>query len=281
MSVPKHKTWIKNKSWKDLAIIFATAVVVFIMAVRLDSYEKFAAWSARYNSWQVNEVAAVLVFLAFAFAIFSWRRWKELKAETNRRREYRDLFQLASDPILIFDATDAAVLDVNDKACEVYGIGREEFIGRKLEEIAHDPGGARRRLEQVSTEGKLRNFETRHIRGDGSPVHLLINRSLIRYQGRKAILSIDRDITEGKRAGEALLQAEQKYREIFENAGEGIFQTTPDGKFITANPALARMLGFDSPEELIAARRDLAREHYVDPQRREAFKARLDAQGLV
>src|SRR5260370_30378070 len=157
----------------------------------------------------------------------------------------------------------------------------EELIGRKLEEIAHDPGGARQRLEQVRTEGKVQNFETKHIRGDGSPVHFLINRSLIRYLGREAILSIDRDVTQGKRAEEALLQAEQKYREIFENVGEGIFQTTPEGRFITANPALARMLGFDSSAELITARTDIAREHYVDPQRREEFKARLDAQGLV
>ena len=281
MSVPKRKTWTRNKAWKDLAIIFVVAAVVFIVAVRFDFFEKFAAWSARYNSWQVNEVAAVLVFLAFALAIFSWRRWKELKSEISRRREYRDLFQLANDPILIFDAADTTVLDVNDKACEVYGIAREEFIGRKLEEIAHDPGGARRRLEQVRTEGKLQNFETRHIRGDGSLVHFLINRSLIRYLGREAILSIDRDITQGKRAEEALLQAEQKYREIFENVSEGIFQSTPEGRFITANPALARMLGFDSSEELITARTDIAREHYVDPQRREEFKRLLDAQGLV
>jgi PAS domain S-box-containing protein len=281
MSVPKRKIWTKSKAWKDLAIIFVVAAVVFIVAARFDSFEKFAAWSAPYNSWQVNEIAAVLVFLAFAFAVFSWRRWKELKAEIHRRREYRDLFQLANDPILIFDAADATVLDVNDKACEVYGIAREEFICRKLEEIANDPGDARRRLEQVRTEGRLQNFETTHIRGDGSPVHLLINRSLIRYLGREAILSIDRDVTQGKRAEEALLHAERKYREIFENAGEGIFQSTPDGKFITANPALARMLGFDSPEELIAARKDIAREHYVDPQRREEFKARLYAHGFV
>src|SRR2546425_5616699 len=281
MSAPKRKTRTRSKAWQDLAITFVVAAVVLILAVRFDSFEKFAAWSAQYNSWQVNEVAAVLVFLAFAFAIFSWRRWKELKAEINRRREYRDLFQLANDPILIFDAADATVLDVNDKACEVYGIAREECIGRKLEEIAHAPVGARRRLEKVRIEGKHQNFETRHIRGDGSLVHLLINRSLIRYLGREAILSIERDVTQGKRAEEALLQAERKYREIFENAGEGIFQSTPEGRFITANPALACMLGFDSSEELIAARKDIAREHYVDPQRRDEFKRLLDAQGFV
>src|ERR1700694_6055055 len=80
---------------------------------------------------------------------------------------------------------------------------------------------------------------------------------------------------------EARRLAEQKYREIFENVHEGVFQTTTDGKFITANPALARMLGFDSPAELIAARTDIAREHYVDSQRREEFKELLNSQGVV
>ena len=51
---------------------------------------------------------------------------------------------------------------------------------------------------------------------------------------------------------EALRRAEQKYRSIFEHCLEGIFQTTPEGKYISANPALARMYGYDSAEELIA-----------------------------
>src|ERR1051326_2040803 len=89
------------------------------------------------------------------------------------------------------------------------------------------------------------------------------------------------DITQQVETEAALNEAERKYREIFENATEGIFQTTPEGKFITANPALARMLGFDSPEELIRTRTDIAREHYVDSQRREEFKRLLDEQGTV
>ena len=52
----------------------------------------------------------------------------------------------------------------------------------------------------------------------------------------------------------ALRRAEQKYRSIFENATEGIFQTTPDGHYLSANPALARMHGYDSPDELLADR---------------------------
>jgi PAS domain-containing protein len=59
---------------------------------------------------------------------------------------------------------------------------------------------------------------------------------------------------------EALRRAEQKYRSIFENATEGIFQTTPDGKYLSANPALAQMYGYDSPGELLADLTDISRQ---------------------
>ena len=66
-------------------------------------------------------------------------------------------------------------------------------------------------------------------------------------------------------------QAEEKYRSIFENAVEGIFQTTVDGRFLTANPAMARMLGYESPEELLGAISNIRDQLYVEPERREEF----------
>jgi PAS domain S-box-containing protein len=89
------------------------------------------------------------------------------------------------------------------------------------------------------------------------------------------------DITDRRRAEEALRHAERKYRDIFENAGEGIFQSTPEGRYLAANPALARMHGFDSSEELIRSRTDISRQIYVDPKRREEFKDLLAASGMV
>src|SRR5271166_4583752 len=70
---------------------------------------------------------------------------------------------------------------------------------------------------------------------------------------------------------EALRRAEQKYRSIFENCLEGIFQTTPEGKYISANPALAKMYGYSSPEELIADLTDISWQLYVEPGRRAEF----------
>src|SRR5919199_4839605 len=89
------------------------------------------------------------------------------------------------------------------------------------------------------------------------------------------------DITERKQAQEALLKAEQKYRRIFENALEGIFQTTPDGRYISANPALAQIYGYDSPEDLIANLTNIQQQLYVEPHRRTEFINLMQQYGEV
>ena len=89
------------------------------------------------------------------------------------------------------------------------------------------------------------------------------------------------DITERKQAEAALVQAEEKYRRIFENALEGIFQTATDGKLISANPALAQIYGYDSPEELLANVNDIERQLYVEPNRRQEFLALMEKYGTL
>jgi PAS domain S-box-containing protein len=78
-----------------------------------------------------------------------------------------------------------------------------------------------------------------------------------------------------------LRTAEEKFRSIFENAIEGIFQTTQDGRFKSANPALARIYGYNSPEELIRQLSDIERQLYVDPNRRREFMQIMEEKGEV
>jgi PAS domain S-box-containing protein len=75
--------------------------------------------------------------------------------------------------------------------------------------------------------------------------------------------------------------AEKKYRTIFENAVEGIFQSTPDGHFIDVNPAMARMLGYKSPQALIRSISNIGEQLYVSPERREEFIRLLRTQKTV
>ena len=89
------------------------------------------------------------------------------------------------------------------------------------------------------------------------------------------------DITDRRRAEEALKSAEESYRSIFENSMEGIFQTTLEGRFRTVNPALARMLGYGSPREVIELMTDIANQLYKTPEGRERLMAILFAEERI
>ena len=82
-------------------------------------------------------------------------------------------------------------------------------------------------------------------------------------------------------AEQSLGKAEEKYRNIFENALEGIFETTPQGQFLTANPSLAKMLGYDSSEEIMSTIEESGRQVWVEPNQRLAYIRLLEEQGVV
>ncbi len=83
------------------------------------------------------------------------------------------------------------------------------------------------------------------------------------------------------KVSDALREAEAKYRSIFENATEGIFQTTPDGRYLSANPALARMFGYASGAEMISMVKDIERETYASPEKRNELKRLLETEPIV
>lgn len=82
-------------------------------------------------------------------------------------------------------------------------------------------------------------------------------------------------------AENALRQSEEKYRSIFENSIMGIFQTTPDGRYLSINPAGARMWGYGSPEEMMRSVTDMACQIYVHPDDRGRFKELIEGRGLI
>lgn len=91
-------------------------------------------------------------------------------------------------------------------------------------------------------------------------------------QGKvNAIEGFIQNITERKQIEQSLRDTESRYRSIFENAIEGIFQTTPDGHYLIVNPALARIYGYHSPEELMLVLNNIKQQLYVIPSRREEF----------
>ncbi|MCX5891884.1 MAG: PAS domain S-box protein [Deltaproteobacteria bacterium] len=94
-------------------------------------------------------------------------------------------------------------------------------------------------------------------------------------------LQLEEEIAERRRAEAALRSAEEKYRAIFENAVEGIFQSTPDGHFLSVNPAMAKMHGFASPEDMLTEVTDIRQQLYVDPKRRDDRQRLMTDHGFV
>jgi PAS domain S-box-containing protein len=90
-----------------------------------------------------------------------------------------------------------------------------------------------------------------------------------------------RDITRRKQMEAELQQAEEKYRKIYENATEGIYQSTPDGRFINVNPSFARTHGYDSPDECLRSVTDIGKQLWEDPQERLNMIDLLKKQGSV
>ncbi|HOW53694.1 MAG TPA: PAS domain S-box protein [Syntrophorhabdaceae bacterium] len=80
---------------------------------------------------------------------------------------------------------------------------------------------------------------------------------------------------------EALVRSAEKYRSIFDNAVEGIFQSTPEGRFISVNPAFAKMCGYDSPQEMAEGITDIGSQLYTDPADRDLFRMMIDERGIV
>jgi two-component system, cell cycle sensor histidine kinase and response regulator CckA len=186
-------------------------------------------------------------------------------------------------PIIAAD-TESHVTMWNPAAEALFGWSEEELVGKRNpilpDEVRAESAALHTRLLSGET---LRGVEVLRRKRDGSLVTVSLSAAPIRDASRKVkgIIGFLADITERKCSEEALKRAEEKYRTIFENAVEGIYQTTPDGRYLSANPALARMLGFDSPEELIGLRTDIATQEYVKPEMRAEFTETLEKHGLV
>lgn len=92
---------------------------------------------------------------------------------------------------------------------------------------------------------------------------------------------LEKEIAERKKTQDALMESERRYRSIFENAVEGIFQSAPEGRFINMNPAFVRMLGYGSFQEACEGIDDISIKFYVNPDDRTRFMEKLEQQGIV
>jgi PAS domain S-box-containing protein len=111
--------------------------------------------------------------------------------------------------------------------------------------------------------------------------YYVVNTPIQHPDGTMSKMAMIQDVTAHKLTEQALKEAEAKYRGIYENAVIGIFQITPAGRLLSVNPALARMYGYNSPQEMITGIMDLDHPVFVDPQQRDDFKRRVAEAGVI
>src|ERR1035441_5720441 len=160
-----------------------------------------------------------------------------------------------------------------------WNIGAQAAVGMRLEEWLPPQRYALwpPMFDRALSEGP---FRTEYSLLNGRTLELSFNP--IRQDDRTVGVSVfGKDITERKAAEKGLREAESKYRNIFDGAVEGLYQTSLEGKPITGNLALAKMLGYESPEEGVRAVTDVALQVWLDPNERSHFVKLLEDQSVV
>ena len=185
---------------------------------------------------------------------------------------------LGSSPIIVFVLDCKGVFTMTEgRALSSLGLQDSEHVGSSVFDVYRD-------------EPLVIQDVQRALRGDTFTATVVVKGTAFetRYQPLRdargevdGVIGVSIDVTQRRRMEEALREAEGKYRGIFENAIEGIFQTTPDGCYLTANPMLARLYGYDSPQELLDSVNDIGDQLYVEPGRRDEFKRQMEARGMV
>jgi diguanylate cyclase (GGDEF)-like protein/PAS domain S-box-containing protein len=159
----------------------------------------------------------------------------------------------------------------------------EEMIGKPLSSFIHPHAEPdfRENIERCLS-GTQRAFEFRILDKKNQIYNMrFLGRPVMKDGQTIGLTGILIDITEQELSETLLKRAERNYRSIFENALEGIFQSTIDGHFLVANPACARILGYSSPEELITRHLSTDRPFYANPEIRKEFQALLQEVGVV
>jgi diguanylate cyclase (GGDEF)-like protein/PAS domain S-box-containing protein len=238
--------------------------------IGVQTYDEGARYTARDRD--------ILLFVAQHVAsAIEQKRQEDALRESERR--YRQMFENNRAVQLLIDPDSGRIVDANMAAADFYGWDIDTLRTMHVQEInTLDEEAIRAEMENAALQERS-YFVFTHRIANGDLRDVEVHSGPIIASGRTLLYSIIHDITERKRAEKALLLSEQKYRNIVDYASVGIYRSSPDGTILMANPTLARILGYDSIDEL--QRRNLATDVYVTEEERESALTRFAANGYA
>jgi|GEM_PF-954407 len=219
-------------------------------------------------------------------------RKKTEAALQESERKYRLITDNMADTITVLDLTFKRIY-VSPSIVRLRGYTVEEAMEQSLRDIltpASYETAEQILMEEIAREvegggdpHRTRTAELEQICKDGSLIWTEMTMSFVRDESGTpvSILVSSRNITDRKRAEEAMRKSEEQYRELFENAQEGIFQASLEGRFLSVNPALACIYGYDSAQELVESITDIGRQLYVNQGDREKILRLMIEKGFI
>ncbi|HWF37211.1 MAG TPA: PAS domain S-box protein [Candidatus Acidoferrales bacterium] len=185
--------------------------------------------------------------------------------------------------VMVLD-TERRIQMCNPAFEKLFGYSLSEIKGMRPQSLLEPPERAAATAEIIKrvSAGEIVREKSQRKRSDGALVDVqALIVPLILNGARIGSVGIYEDLRERRQAEVAQQQAEEKFRRLFENAVEGIFQSTPEGKYLSVNPALARMYGYSSAMELVNTMRDIGKSLYADPLRRDQFRRTIAKNNFV
>jgi PAS domain S-box-containing protein len=243
-------------------------------------------WIARYSGAPVRDGHGNIIMAVITLEDITESKHAEKTLRESEAR-YRELVQNANSAIIRWKA-DGTLTFFNEYAQTFFGYSADEVIGKHVGMLVPQEESTGADLSDlvrdiVANPERYVNNINENVRKDGSRAWMSwTNKPIFDTEGKVIeILAVGTDITERKRAEEALRESEEKFRSVFENSSLGIFRSTMEGLFLDVNPAIARMLGYDSPGELKRETGSIGAQLYVHPEQRKEIVRRLAAEGEV
>ena len=264
---------VEGIDYRDVPVLAAIRKIQntpWFMIAKVDQEEIYAP--LRSQVWIVFIGMFFFLLTAGSIIVSWWRHQRarfyreQYEAQIERQaliKHFEYLIKYANDSILLIDMN-GKIVEANDQSCRIYGYTQEEIGHLHIHDLRSQKTRSQdeKQMKQVEERGGL-VYETEHRRKDGTVFPVEVSSRFIKIDEKRFYQSIIRDITDRKLAEEFLKESEDRFRRIFEEGPLGMATSGSDFKFIKANAAFFRMMGYEEKELTALTFKDITHPEHI------------------